>query len=238
MLWVLIPDAAAAVLGNRERVSRRAGRRPASLNVPGALGVFEGGMLMLMQPAVLPKASLFSGAARVPRHLLPAAALVLALVVLLFDESYQRRHFVRRWGERVGELTITLAPKLIATFAFIAGAVLLFSGATPAATGRLALLARFLPEPVIELSHFLGSLVGLGAAAASRRRSPGASMPRGRSRSAASCSASRRSAQGRGLRRGDAAHPAADDRLRRAARIRRGRATLFEARSPACGSRA
>ncbi len=69
---------------------------------------------------------------------------------------------MRQWGTAVGEFTITLAPKLIATFTFIAGAVLLFSGATPAATGRLAFLAGFLPDSVIELSHFLGSLIGLG----------------------------------------------------------------------------
>jgi phosphatidylglycerol lysyltransferase len=129
------------------------------LNVPGALGVFEGGMLILMQPAVPPQ-TLFPAlvAFRVIYYILPLSA---ALVVLLFDESYQRSHFVRRWSERVGEISITIAPALVATFTFIAGAVLLFSGATPAATGRLALLSRVLPEQVIELSHFLGSLVGL-----------------------------------------------------------------------------
>jgi len=45
-------------------------------------------------------------------------------------------------------------------FTFIAGVVLLFSGATPAAAGRLALLDRVLPLGVIEASHFLGSIAG------------------------------------------------------------------------------
>ena len=36
----------------------------------------------------------------------------------------------------------------------------MFSGATPAAAGRLAFLDRFLPLGIVETSHFLGSLVG------------------------------------------------------------------------------
>ena len=36
-------------------------------------------------------------------------------------------------------------PRLLAVFTFVGGVVLLFSGATPAAAGRLALLNRFLP---------------------------------------------------------------------------------------------
>ena len=39
-------------------------------------------------------------------------------------------------------------------------AILLISGATPAVHSRLSWLDDFLPLPVIEISHFLGSLVG------------------------------------------------------------------------------
>ncbi|HUL72468.1 MAG TPA: bifunctional lysylphosphatidylglycerol flippase/synthetase MprF [Vicinamibacterales bacterium] len=158
VLWVLFPEprppfsqtvsafVAAQVLG-------------LLLNVPGGLGVFEAAMLLLLGPAIS-RANLLSSlvAFRVIYYLLP---LLMALIVLIADEYYQRRHLMQRWGTTVGAITVTLAPKLIATFTFIAGAVLLFSGATPAATGRLAFLAQFLPEPVVELSHFLGSLIGL-----------------------------------------------------------------------------
>src|SRR5439155_1465197 len=40
------------------------------------------------------------------------------------------------------------------------GVILLFSGATPAAAGRLAILDRVVPLGIIEASHFLGSVVG------------------------------------------------------------------------------
>jgi len=55
---------------------------------------------------------------------------------------------------------LLFTPQALAILAFIAGMVLLFSGATPAAEGRLAFLDRFLPLGVLETSHFLGSLVG------------------------------------------------------------------------------
>ena len=51
---------------------------------------------------------------------------------------------------------------MLAVFTFLAGVVLLFSGATPAAPGRLAWLDTLLPLGVIEASHFLGSIVGVG----------------------------------------------------------------------------
>lgn len=49
---------------------------------------------------------------------------------------------------------------MLAVFTFLAGVVLLFSDATPAAPGRLAFLQAALPWGIIEASHFLGSVVG------------------------------------------------------------------------------
>jgi phosphatidylglycerol lysyltransferase len=69
------------------------------------------------------------------------------------------------------------APRLVALLVFIAGAVLLFSGAVPAASGRLEALHRVLALPYIEASHFLASLAGgtllLLAHALSRRLDAG-----------------------------------------------------------------
>jgi phosphatidylglycerol lysyltransferase len=49
----------------------------------------------------------------------------------------------------------------LAATTLICGAVLLFSGATPTIPDRLHWLYEILPLPVIELSHFLGSLIGI-----------------------------------------------------------------------------
>jgi phosphatidylglycerol lysyltransferase len=51
---------------------------------------------------------------------------------------------------------------LLAVTTFLSGVVLLFSGATPAVPQRMLWLERFLPLPVIEISHFTGSILGIG----------------------------------------------------------------------------
>lgn len=127
-------------------------------HVPGGIGVFEGLMVLLLKPFIssgelLPSLIVF----RAVYYLLP---LVVALVGLIADEAWQRRHHAARLGLVVDELMEQFAPRILAFLAFVAGLVLLFSGATPAAAGRLNVLARFLPVGLIEAWHFLGSVAG------------------------------------------------------------------------------
>ncbi len=127
-------------------------------HVPGGIGVFEGLMVLLLKPflssaMLLPALLVY----RVVYYLLPLA---VALVVLVADELHQRRAQAARMSELLGRMTEQLAPRVLALFAFLSGLILLFSGATPAAAGRLAILDRILPLGIIELSHFLGSVVG------------------------------------------------------------------------------
>ena len=62
----------------------------------------------------------------------------------------------------LGRVTEQFTPRVLATFTFLGGLVLLFSGATPASDARLAVLGRVLPLQVIEASHFLASVAGAG----------------------------------------------------------------------------
>ena len=89
-------------------------------------------------------------------YLLP---LVVALVGLVADELRQRVRGRpgRRAPRRDDEV---LTPRLLAIFAFLSGVILLFSGATPAAAGRLARLNSVLPLGIMEASHFVGSIAG------------------------------------------------------------------------------
>src|SRR4029450_1068132 len=116
-------------------------------HVPGGLGVFESLMLLLLAP-YLSSAQLLPALVvyRAVYYLLP---LVIALVTLLIDEAWQRRETVARRGAVITEWPEPFAPRLLAALTFLAGLVLLFSGATPAAAGRLDVLARFLPVALI-----------------------------------------------------------------------------------------
>jgi phosphatidylglycerol lysyltransferase len=127
-------------------------------HVPGGVGVFEGLIVLLLQPfyssgQLLPVLVVYRGV----YYLLPLA---VALVALVVDEVVQRRVQAARATKFLARVSQEFTPRLLAIFAFIGGLVLLFSGATPAAQGRLALLDRVLPLGVIETSHFVGSLVG------------------------------------------------------------------------------
>jgi len=57
---------------------------------------------------------------------------------------------------------LSVVPQIAGALTFLAGALLLFSGATPAVEERLAFLDQFLPLAVLEVSHLAGSIVGLG----------------------------------------------------------------------------
>jgi len=127
-------------------------------HVPGGVGVFEGLMILLLKPyltsgALLPSLIVY----RAVYYLIP---LGIALIVLVADELSQRRAQAARVGAAFDWLTEQLTPRVLAMFTFLAGVVLLFSGATPAAEGRLVFLDRLLPLGIIEASHFLGSIAG------------------------------------------------------------------------------
>jgi phosphatidylglycerol lysyltransferase len=129
-------------------------------HVPGGMGVFEGLMVLLLKPFLSPAQLLPALVVyRVIYYLVPLA---IALVVLVADELRQRREQTARAAAFLGWLSEEITPRVLAVFTFLAGAVLLFSGATPAAPGRLAWLDTLLPLGVIEASHFLGSIVGAG----------------------------------------------------------------------------
>jgi phosphatidylglycerol lysyltransferase len=129
-------------------------------HVPGGVGVFEGLMVVLLSPfpgsaGVLPALVVY----RVVYYLAP---LTIALLLLVADEARQRRAQAARVGTLLGRVADQFTPRVLAVFTFLSGVLLLFSGATPAAAGRLALLHQIFPVEIVEASHFLGSVVGAG----------------------------------------------------------------------------
>ncbi len=128
-------------------------------HVPGGVGVFE--LVVLTLAGNQSSASMVAALLvfRIIYYLLP---LLLALILLAGNEIAQRREAAARvWGE-VGRWAGTFSPSLMAVAAFAAGAVLLFSGATPILDNRLEPLEQTIPLPLVEVSHFVGSLAGAG----------------------------------------------------------------------------
>jgi phosphatidylglycerol lysyltransferase len=129
-------------------------------NVPGGLGVFESVLLLLLAPS-LPVAQLLGAllAYRGIYYLIPLAAAGAALGA---REAIARDTGFLRAARALGRGLVALVPEALAILIFAGGAVLLFSGSLPAKSGRLSWLQDVVPLPLLELSHFLGSLAGAG----------------------------------------------------------------------------
>ncbi len=69
---------------------------------------------------------------------------------------------VKRFAAVWRRITGALSPNFFAAITFLAGAILLFSGATPAREGRLGWVNDMLPLPIIEASAYFASIAGVG----------------------------------------------------------------------------
>lgn len=128
--------------------------------VPGGLGVFESCLLFLLTPRI-PAPALFAAlvAYRVVYYLIPLA---LASALLAVRETMAARDPIRNVIAFLMQWFPVVMPRILAFLTYLAGVVLLFSGATPSVSSRLDWLEDFLPLGVLEFSHFVGSLAGLG----------------------------------------------------------------------------
>ncbi|MDD5307821.1 MAG: bifunctional lysylphosphatidylglycerol flippase/synthetase MprF [Deltaproteobacteria bacterium] len=159
-LYVLLPDGAGISYPGLLGVYLLAQIAGAASQVPGGLGVFETIMVVLLAPALPASAVLGSLVAfRAVYYFLPLAC---AAVLLGGHELLARREGARRVAEALGRFAPTVVPMAFAAIAFLGGAILLFSGATPTVEWRLGWLMDVIPLPVMELSHFLGSVAGAG----------------------------------------------------------------------------
>ncbi|HEY6642331.1 bifunctional lysylphosphatidylglycerol flippase/synthetase MprF [Povalibacter sp.] len=123
-------------------------------HLPGGLGVFEAIMLLALKDHV-PAESLAAALVlyRIIYYVLP---LLLALALLVFLELQHGA------GTAVSRAAVSLAPLLLAAYTIVIGVMLLISGVTPATDEATDLLALHVPLPLVEASHFLGSVAGLG----------------------------------------------------------------------------
>jgi phosphatidylglycerol lysyltransferase len=164
VLYVLLPDNSSAAGGNIGFL----GFMPIFLlaqiigllsYVPGGLGVFETSILLLLSPFYESSAIIGSLLVyRVVYYWIPfgIATLLLAGLEFLFT-----RNLITRIATGLGKALSVVMPNVLAVTTFVAGVVLLVSGALPESRSRLEWLWDLLPMPAIELSHFLGSLVGV-----------------------------------------------------------------------------
>lgn len=131
--------------------------------MPGGLGVFETALLLLLRPHLSgPQVMAALLAYRGIYYLLPllAAALLMGGHEALI-QAKGRGFRIRKTWESLAPLT-SVIPGLLSAAVFVAGAILLLKGAIPAEKERLTSLAPLVSLPVVEISHFGASLLGVG----------------------------------------------------------------------------
>ncbi len=125
-------------------------------HVPGGLGVLE-----LVLVTMLPNSAHGFVASllifRVVYYFLP---LLLAVVAIGIASIRHRGAQARDVAAKAVRWTQFVGPRLITGAVFLGGWMLLVSGSLPTADGRMEIVRRVLPLPVVEMSHFFGSIVG------------------------------------------------------------------------------
>ena len=94
------------------------------------------------------------------RHYLPISIIAALIVAAMI--YWRLREPVDRLVRLGGTMASAVVPRMLAITTFLAGTILLFSGATPPIGHRLYWVNHFLPLPVVEAAHFFGSIAGIG----------------------------------------------------------------------------
>ncbi len=124
-------------------------------HLPGGVGIFETivvGALGTRLPidGVISALLLY----RIIYYVVPLIVAVLAMIV-----TEARRATLASPALTAAVSGIT--PIVLGTLTIVLGAMLVFSGVTPPADTRLDLMAAFIPLPLVEGAHFVGSVIGV-----------------------------------------------------------------------------
>ncbi|MGO9147510.1 MAG: bifunctional lysylphosphatidylglycerol flippase/synthetase MprF, partial [Desulfomonilia bacterium] len=128
--------------------------------IPGGLGIFEAVILIFLSP-LIPASSIIGSLViyRLTYYILP---LLIAAIILGIEEIIQRKQILQWGAQTLTRWLPYMVPPVLTVITFLSGVIMLFSGATPAISYRLEQLSVYVPLPVVEVSHFLGSIFGVG----------------------------------------------------------------------------
>ncbi len=159
ILYVLLPHGVGLALPHFLAVFILAQVSGIVSQVPGGLGVFETVVVLLLSPVL--KAPDVVAALLAFRAVYYLAPLGVATALLGVREFFRKRQELLAAAYAVGHWTSGAVPSVMALLTFLAGATLLFSGATPDVVWHSRHVAVRLPVPLVEASHFAGSVAGV-----------------------------------------------------------------------------
>jgi len=127
--------------------------------VPGGLGIVETVIIFFLSP-ILPVSAILGSllAFRAIYYLLP---MCLAAALLGIHEFLQKKEAFKLFAHVFGQWAPEIVPNVLSFTTFIGGATLLLSGSAPAEKTRMLWIKDIVPLPIMEISHFFGSLAGI-----------------------------------------------------------------------------
>lgn len=159
VLYVLLPNSAGVNWPGFMSVFLLAQLAGLASQLPGGFGVFEAVVILLLSPKI--PTSNVVGSLLAYRGIYYIAPLLIAASLLGAQELFQKKKVVKKLVKVFSAWISVVVPPVFAFITFVGGTILLLSGVTPAIYWRIALLKKYFPLSVLELSHFLGSLVGI-----------------------------------------------------------------------------
>lgn len=128
-------------------------------HVPGGVGIFEVTMMAALGAAG--RADILAAllAYRIVYYVTPF--IVAAVLLTITEAGWLKQRLGANFGT-ASRFMRPLVPPVAAVIVFLSGLVLLFSASIPNPPIELAELRRWIPLPVLETSHFLSSIAGLG----------------------------------------------------------------------------
>ena len=125
-------------------------------HVPGGLGILEL-VLITMLPGGANDLVGALIAFRIIYYLLPLMLGVSAISIASIRQHHHKISGVVSGGMRWANI---ISPPIITGAVFVAGLVMLISGSLPPSAGKTELIRNWIPLPLVEVSHFLGSVIG------------------------------------------------------------------------------
>ena len=126
---------------------------------PGGLGVFEMVALIMLSPYAPPASVLAS--LLVYRGIYYILPMIAGILMLGTQEALRNKEFFKTAALSASRAAPILLPDLAGIAVFVAGAILLITGAAPAIPGRMSALSALLPLPAVEAAHIMAGLTGI-----------------------------------------------------------------------------
>lgn len=127
--------------------------------VPGAIGVFESAMVLLL-PEI--PADILLGAVLAYRLIYYVLPLLMAVSLIAVREAVEQKLRLKKISDLSMDWGTRIVPQSLGAAVFLAGAFLLVRGAIPIGFDQTKLIEIAIPLQLLEMSHLLGSALGAG----------------------------------------------------------------------------